>query len=162
MGREKERVRMYELRQAGDALKQMKGLKVFLGGSCGNSRKSQDWRHAFYNRFEQHDMTFITPLVDNFPDPDIDPAGHVRQVQWERAAMDACDVAIFWLGEGLSNQASRVEIGYVLGKDKTVFIGASEGFLGMEHLTSFSGLMLSVSVDGLMHRLQSFYLQDRS
>lgn len=146
----------YEVVYAGDSLANLKGMKVFLGGLC--KRTGRDWRADFYEFFENYDITFINPKIDHFPDPDIEPGAHARQVQWERDAIAACDVAIFWLGGGLSNQASRVEIGYALGKHKEVFIGSEDTFLGAEHLTAFSGLMLSRSLEGIMTRVQSHYL----
>lgn len=150
----------YEVVYAGESLVGMKGLKVFLGGLC--KRTGKDWRAQFYETFEQYDITFVNPKVENFPDPDVDPGAHARQVQWERDALAACDVAIFWLGSGLSNQASRVEIGYVLGKKKEVYIGSEDTFMGAEHLTAFSGLLLSKSLDGIKTRLQSYYVSQQS
>lgn len=125
--------------------------KVFLGGAG----KGRDWRLDFFHRFEQTNITFINPRRENFADPEMDPAAHARQVGWERKALDECDVAVFWLGEGLSNQAARVEIGYVLGTGKPVLVGAEDGFMGREHLTGFSGLVLSKSVEGLVNRFAS-------
>lgn len=150
----------YEVIHSGEPLTKAKGVKVYLGGSC--KRSGKDWRMDFYKRFENYNMTFINPRRDDFPDPDIDPGEHSRQVQWEREGLALCDVAIFWLGGGLSNQASRVEIGFVIGKNKEVYIGAEDGFLGMEHLTAFSGLLLSQSLDGVMARLQSYYVSQQS
>ena len=124
---------------------------VFLGGNC----RGRDWRLDFYHRFEQADVTFVTPKRDNFADPEMDPSAHARQVSWERKALDEADMAVFWLGEGLSNQAARVEMGYALGLDKPVLIGAEDGFMGLEHLTAFSGLVLTKSLDGLMNRFAS-------
>ena len=124
---------------------------VFLGGNC----RGRDWRLDFYHRFEQSDVTFINPRRDSFFDPDMQPSDHARQVEWEKESLDKCDVAIFWLGEGLSNQAARVEIGYALGAGKLTLIGSEEGFLGFEHLSAFSGLVLSKTLDGLMNRFAS-------
>lgn len=126
-------------------------LRVFLGGNC----RGRDWRLDFYRRFSSEDIIFITPKRDSFADPDMDPVSHANQVGWERQAIDRADVSLFWLGEGLSNQASRVEIGYALGKGCTTLVGAAEGFLGLEHLSAFSGMVLSSSVEGLMARLGS-------
>lgn len=128
---------------------------IFLGGSC----KGRDWRIEFFRRFEDYDVTFINPKVANFPNPEIAPGEHARLVAWERQALANCKVAIFWLGEGLSNQATRVEIGYALGQGKTVLIGAEDNFLGHEHLTAFSGLVISSSLEGLMNRFSSWYQQ---
>ncbi len=125
--------------------------RVFLGGSC----RGRDWRFDFFNRFEQTDVTFINPKREDFANPEMDPSSHARQVAWERQAIDFSDIVVFWLGEGLSNQASRVEIGYALGKGKSTLIGAEEGFLGLEHLSAFSGLVLSSSLEGLMNRFAS-------
>ena len=127
--------------------------RVFLGGSC----KGRDWRLDFFHRFEQAEVTFINPKREHFSDPEMDPAGHISQVSWDREAIDKAEIVIFWLGEGLSNQASRVEIGYAIGKGKTVLIGADDSFLGMEHLTAFSGLVVSSSLEGLMNRFSSLY-----
>ncbi|MFZ2619333.1 MAG: nucleoside 2-deoxyribosyltransferase domain-containing protein [Alphaproteobacteria bacterium] len=124
---------------------------VFLGGSC----RGRDWRLDFYQRFEKTPVTFINPRRDNFVDPELDPSAHARQVAWEREALTQCDIAVFWLGEGLTNQASRVEIGYALGMEKPTLVGADDGFLGLEHLSAFSGLVLSKSPDGLMNRFAS-------
>lgn len=131
---------------------------IFLGGSC----RGRDWRLDFLHRFEQSDVTFINPMKTNFPDPEMDPGEHAKQVTWERKMIDQADIAVFWLGEGLTNQAARVEIGYALGKGKAVLIGAEQGFMGMEHLTGFSGLVLSQSLDGLMNRFASLLTSFRS
>lgn len=124
---------------------------VYLGGNC----KGRDWRLDFFHRFEGADVTFINPRRESFANPEIDPVTHVNQVQWEREAVEKSDIVIFWLGEGLANQAARVEIGYALGQGKTVLIGAEDNFMGMEHLTAFSGLVLSSSLEGLMNRFAS-------
>ncbi|MDD9912465.1 MAG: nucleoside 2-deoxyribosyltransferase domain-containing protein [Alphaproteobacteria bacterium] len=124
---------------------------VYLGGNC----RGRDWRLDFYHRFEQSDVTFINPRRDQFVDPELDPSSHAHQVDWERQALDKCDLAVFWLGGGLANQAARVEIGYSLGLDKPTLIGAEDGFLGLEHLSAFSGLVLSKTMDGLMNRFAS-------
>ena len=124
---------------------------VFLGGNC----RGRDWRLDFLHRFEHTDVSFINPRRENFANPEMDPVTHANQVSWEREALDKSDVAVFWLGEGLANQASRVEIGYAIGKGQTVLIGAEDGFVGMEHLTAFSGLVLSSSIEGLMNRFAS-------
>lgn len=139
----------YAVIKADDVFKEsLPHPRVFLGGNC----RGRDWRLDFYHRFEQADVTFINPRRDAFVDPEYDPAAHARQVNWERKALEECDIAIFWLGEGLANQAARVEMGYVLGLGKSVLIGAEDGFLGLEHLTSFSGLILAKSPDALMNR----------
>ncbi len=123
---------------------------IFLGGHCGG----RDWRGEMFQRFEQSEVTFVNPRR-SFADPELDPARHAEQVAWDREAIEYADIVIFWLGEGLVNQAARVEIGFAIGKDKTVLIGADEKFLGLEHLTAFSGLVLSKSLEGLMNRLAS-------
>ena len=122
-----------------------------MGGSC----KGRDWRVDILRRFESMNVTFINPRRDNFADPEIDPGEHARQVLWERQAIDRSDIVLFWLGEGLPNQASRVEIGYAIGKGKEVIIGADDTFLGGEHLTAFSGIVMSSSLEGLMNRFSS-------
>ena len=124
---------------------------VFLGGQC----RGRDWRLDAYHRFERENVTFITPRRESFIDPEMDPAGHAKQVLWERQAIDAADVAMFWLGEGLSNQAGRVEIGYALGLKKPVLLGAQPGFMGVEHLVGFSGLVVASSLEGLLGRFAS-------
>jgi len=124
---------------------------VFLGGQV----KGRDWRHEFYMRFERMDVTFVSPKRDHFLDPEMDPSGHANQVAWEREALDAADIGVFWLGDGLSNQASRVEVGYLLGAKKPVLVGAEKGFMGIEHLVGFSGLVVASSVEGLMGRFGS-------
>jgi hypothetical protein len=124
---------------------------VFLGGLS----RGRDWRNEFYHRYERTDVTFINPKREFFVDPEADPTGHAKQVSWEREALDACDMGVFWLGEGLSNQAARVEIGYLLGLKKPVLLGAEAGFMGVEHLTGFSGLVVASSLDGLMSRFGS-------
>ncbi len=128
-----------------------KGPLVFLGGRC----KGRDWRLDFFHRFEQTDINFINPQRDQFVDPEFAPSEHVLQVSWERQALDEADICVFWLGEGLHNQAARVEIGYALATGKPVLLGAEEGFVGMEHLAGFSGMVLSKSIDGLMNRFAS-------
>ncbi|MCP5405809.1 MAG: nucleoside 2-deoxyribosyltransferase domain-containing protein [Pseudomonadaceae bacterium] len=143
---------MYVLIKADEPLnKPMPKPRVFLGGVC----KGREWRLEFFTRFEKSDVTFINPRRDNFIDPDIDPIGHATQVGWERQALDLADIGVFWLGEGLSNQASRVEIGYMLGAGKPVLLGAEKKFMGVEHLTGFSGLVATNSIDGLMNRFAS-------
>lgn len=124
---------------------------VFLGGNC----KGRDWRLDFVRRFDGADITFINPRRERFANPEIDMVAHVNQVLWDREAIEKSDIAVFWLGEGLANQASRVEIGFALGAGKAVLIGSEDGFVGMEHLTAFSGLVLSSSLEGLMNRLAS-------
>ena len=125
--------------------------RVYLGGQS----RGRDWRTDFYQRFERNAVTFINPRRDTFIDPEMDPAGHARQVGWERKALDFCDVGIFWLGEGLANQAARVEIGYLLGLQKQVLMGAQQGFMGGEHLVGFSGLVMAGNVEALMNRFAS-------
>ncbi|MFZ2587600.1 MAG: nucleoside 2-deoxyribosyltransferase domain-containing protein [Alphaproteobacteria bacterium] len=129
----------------------MPAPRVFLGGVC----RGREWRLDFFQRFEKSEVTFINPRRDTFIDPDLDPSGHATQVAWEREALDVADIGIFWLGEGLSNQASRVEIGYMLGAGKPVLLGAEKKFMGLEHLTGFSGLVATNSLDGLMNRFAS-------
>ena len=126
-------------------------IVIFLGG---NSR-GRDWRISFFHRFEKENVVFINPRRENYANPGQNPVEHAEQVMFERHALDASDVALFWLGEGLANQAARVEIGYALGARKDVIIGAEPGFLGLEHLSAFSGLILSSSVDGMMDRLDA-------
>jgi len=125
--------------------------RVFLGGTS----KGRDWRSMVLQRFESDDITFISPKRDPFVDPELDPVAHARQVEWERRALDECDIAVFWLGEGLNNQAARVEMGYALGAGKPTLIGADENFLGAEHLTAFGGLVVSSSIEGLIERFAS-------
>lgn len=134
-----------------------KSKVVFLGGNC----RGRDWRVEILHRFERDDVVFINPRREDFPHPESMPGEHAEQVSWERAAIDASEVCLFWLGEGLANQAARVEIGYALGREKAVLIGAEPGFLGLEHLSAFSGLVLSTSIDGLMDRLESI-LRERA
>ena len=130
---------------------------VFLGGNC----RGRDWRLDFYHRFEDTPVTFVNPKRDVFADPEMDPSAHAEQVTWEKNMLDQCHIAVYWLGEGLANQASRVEIGFIQGQGKPLVVGAEQGFLGMEHLTAFTGLVLSSSLDGLMNRtaslLQSYH-----
>jgi len=124
---------------------------VYLGG---NSR-GRDWRIEFLHRFENTDVVFINPRRDSYAHPEEMPNEHAEQVLWERQAIDKADIALFWLGEGLANQAARVEIGFAVGAGKYVIIGAEPGFLGLEHLSAFSGLILSTSVSGLMDRMDA-------
>ena len=124
---------------------------VYLGG---NSR-GRDWRVNFLHRFEQEDVVFINPRRENYANPGDSPNEHAKQVLFERHALDKSHIALFWLGEGLANQAARVEIGYALGASKDVIIGADNGFLGLEHLSAFSGLILSSSVEGMMDRMEA-------
>lgn len=143
---------MYVLIKADDSLeKVMPKPRVFMGGLV----KGRDWRGEFFARFDKSHVTFINPRREAFVDPDMDPVGHATQVAWERKALDMADVGVFWLGEGLSNQASRVEIGYLLGRGKPVLLGAEKQFMGLEHLTGFSGLVATNSLDGLMNRFAS-------
>lgn len=125
--------------------------RVYLGGQC----RGRDWRKDFYQRFEKSSLTFINPRRDVFIDPELDPVGHARQVSWEKQALDFCDVGVFWLGEGLANQAARVEIGYMLGLQKPTLLGAQEGFMGVEHLVGFSGLVVAGTLDALINRFSS-------
>ena len=136
-----------------EGLEEVKGAKpvVYLGG---NSR-GRDWRVDFLHRFEQEDVVFINPRRETYANPEEMPNEHAEQVLWERQALGVSDVALFWLGEGLANQAARVEIGFALGAGKEVIIGAEPGFLGLEHLSAFSGLVLSSSVQGLMDRMEA-------
>ncbi len=147
---------MYSLLRADEpmapvALAKLPQPRVYLGGQC----KGRDWRLEFYYRFERETLTFINPRRDSFVDPELDPAGHADQVSWERKALDYADWGVFWLGEGLSNQAARVEIGYLLGANKSVLMGAEKGFMGVEHLVGFSGLVVASSLDGLLNRFGS-------
>lgn len=124
---------------------------VYLGG---NSR-GRDWRVEFLHRFEDENVVFINPRREAYARPDEMPNEHAEQVLWERQALEKSDITLFWLGEGLANQAARVEIGLSLGAGKKVIIGAESGFLGLEHLSAFSGLVLSSSIVGLMDRLEA-------
>jgi hypothetical protein len=143
---------MYTLLKTDDPLTGKYPLpRVYLGGQC----RGRDWRLDFYQRFERADVTFINPRREPFIDPELEPAAHARQVTWERKALDMSDVGVFWLGEGLSNQATRVEIGYLLGAQKPVLLGAQTGFLGVEHLVSFSGLVVASTLEGLINRFAS-------
>ena len=143
---------MYSLIKPEDNLtlaRPSQGPKIYLGGQC----RGRDWRIDFFQRFEKSKpLTFITPRRESYVDPELDPAGHARMVAWERQALDVCAVGVFWLGEGLSNQAARVEIGYLLGLKKPVLMGAQPGFMGVEHLTGFSGLVLATTLEGLISR----------
>lgn len=142
----------YRLIQAGNNLKLAKGKVVFLGGAS----RGQDWRERFYKAFEDsNNITFISPFRTSYPNPEMDPKGHSDIVEWERTAIASSDITIFWLGAGLSNQAARVEIGYALGTGKTVIVGAEDSFLGLEHLSSFGGFVLSDSLDSIMTRLKA-------
>lgn len=143
---------MYTLIKAdGNLVGVLPSPRVYLGGQC----RGRDWRTEFFTRFERADVTFINPNRATFIDPELDPNGHAGQVAWERKALDLADIGVFWLGDGLANQATRVEIGYMLGAKKTVLLGAERGFLGVEHLTGFSGLVVAGSLDGLMNRFAS-------
>lgn len=125
--------------------------RIYLGGQC----RGRDWRNDFFQRFERTNVTFINPRRETFIDPEMDPSGHANQVLWERKALDFCDAGVFWLGEGLSNQAARVEIGYLLGLQKQVLMGAQPGFMGVEHLVGFSGLVVAGTLEALMTRFAS-------
>ncbi|MCA3244248.1 MAG: nucleoside 2-deoxyribosyltransferase domain-containing protein [Alphaproteobacteria bacterium] len=143
---------MYSLIKPDEPFKRKPGqLLIYLGGQC----RGRDWRLDAYTRFEKENLAFISPRRDSFIDPELDPAGHARQVAWEREAIEQANVCIFWLGEGLSNQAARVEIGYALGLKKPVLLGAQPGFMGVEHLTGFSGLVVASSLEGLLTRFAS-------
>lgn len=143
---------MYTLIKADDSLTgRMPTPRVYLGGQS----RGRDWRMEFFQRFSRMEITFINPRREPFIDPEMEPAAHARQVEWERKALDVADIGVFWLGEGLSNQAARVEIGYMIGAQKPVLLGAQQGFMGVEHLVSFSGLVVAPSLDGLMNRFAS-------
>jgi hypothetical protein len=142
----------YKLIRADDLLERPTPKpRVFMGGQV----RGRDWRNDFFQRFEKQDVTFVSPKRDTFVDPEFDPAGHAKQVEWERHAMDSCEIGVFWLGEGLSNQAARVEMGYILGQGKPLLVGAEKGFMGMEHLSAFGGLVLATTLEGLMGRFDS-------
>lgn len=142
----------YTLVAAGSSLQQnFPGTIVFLGGRC----RGRDWRPEVLHAFTDSHVTFINPLRSSYPDPEDQAEEHAAIVRWERDAIDRADVAVFWLGEGLSNQAARVEIGYALGRGKHVLVGSEEGFIGLEHLSSFAGVVFSSSVQGLVKRLES-------
>jgi nucleoside 2-deoxyribosyltransferase len=142
----------YRLIQAGNNLSLAKDKVVFLGGSS----RGNDWRETIYRSFNQDsDITFVSPFRTSYPNPEMNPKEHAEIVEWERQAIASCDIAIFWLGAGLSNQASRVEIGYALGTGKTVIVGAEDSFLGLEHLSAFGGFVLSDSLDSVMTRLKA-------
>jgi hypothetical protein len=143
---------MYALIKPDEPFNRRPGQKlVYLGGQC----RGRDWRLDVFTRFDQANVAFISPKRESFIDPEMDPAGHARQVAWEREALEQSDICLFWLGEGLSNQAARVEIGYALGLKKPVLLGAQPGFMGVEHLTGFSGLVVASSLDGLLARFGS-------
>lgn len=148
----------FRLIQAGNNLSLAKGKVVFLGGSS----RGNDWREKFYEEFKENsEITFVSPFRSQYPNPESDPKGHSEVVEWERTAIASCDIAIFWLGTNLSNQAARVEMGYALGTGKTVIVGAEDSFLGLEHLSSFGGIVLSDSLESMITRLSaeltSFY-----
>jgi len=143
---------MYTLIKADDSLTgKMPNPRVYMGGQS----RGRDWRLDFFQRFARMDVTFINPRREQFVDPQMEPGAHAQQVAWERKALDMSDIGVFWLGEGLSNQAARVEIGYLIGAQKPVLLGAQQGFMGIEHLVAFSGLVVATSVDGLMNRFAS-------
>lgn len=143
---------MYTLIKADDPLVgKMPTPRVYMGGQS----RGRDWRMEFFQRFARVDVTFINPRREPFIDPQMEPEAHAKQVAWERKALDLSDIGVFWLGEGLSNQAARVEIGYMLGAQKPVLLGAQEGFMGVEHLVSFSGLVVAGTLEGLMNRFAS-------
>jgi hypothetical protein len=150
---------MYKLIKAGETLTgKMAAPRVYMGGQS----RGRDWRIDFYKRFERADVTFINPRRETFIDPELEPIAHVKQVEWERKALDVSDLGIFWLGDGLSNQAARVEIGYMLGMQKPVLLGAQPGFLGIEHLVGFSGLVVASTLEGLMNRFASILMELQS
>lgn len=143
---------MYKLIKAGDSLTaKVPAPKVYMGGQS----RGRDWRLEFFQRFERADVTFINPRRDTFVDPEMEPVAHAKQVEWERKALDLSDIGVFWLGDGLSNQAARVEIGYLLGAQKPVLLGAQPGFMGIEHLVGFSGLVVAGTIEGLINRFAS-------
>lgn len=143
---------MYTLIKPDDSFTgKMPAPRVYLGGQS----RGRDWRMEFFQRFSRMDLTFINPRREPFIDPELEPAAHAKQVAWEREALDVADIGVFWLGEGLSNQAARVEIGYMLGAQKPVLLGAQPGFMGVEHLVCFSGLVVAPTLEGLMNRFAS-------
>lgn len=142
----------YRLIQAGNNLSLAKGKVVFLGGSS----RGNDWREQIYRSFnESDDITFISPFRTSYPNPETNPVEHADIVTWERNAIAASNIAVFWLGAGLSNQAARVEIGYALGSNRTVIVGAEDSFLGLEHLSAFGGFVLSDSLESIETRLRA-------
>lgn len=143
---------MYTLIKPDDSFTgKMPAPRIYLGGQS----RGRDWRMDFFQRFSRMELTFINPRREPFIDPELEPAAHAKQVAWERQALDVADIGVFWLGEGLSNQAARVEIGYMLGAQKPVLLGAQPGFMGVEHLVCFSGLVVAPSLEGLMNRFAS-------
>jgi Nucleoside 2-deoxyribosyltransferase like len=143
---------MYTLIKPDDSFTgKMPAPRIYLGGQS----RGRDWRMDFFQRFSRMDLTFINPRREPFIDPELEPAAHAKQVAWERQALDVADIGVFWLGEGLSNQAARVEIGYMLGAQKPVLLGAQTGFMGVEHLVCFSGLVVAPSLEGLLNRFAS-------
>ena len=141
----------YKLISAGDKFDFTKGSVVFLGGNCRGNK----WREECMRHYNDKGITLISPYRESFPNPETNAKAHAEVVAWERDAIQKADIAIFWLGSGLSNQASRVEIGYALGAGKTVLVGAEEDFLGVEHLSAFGGLVFANSLPSLLTRLDS-------
>ena len=142
--------------KAGESLDQaMPGPVVFLGGRT----RGRDWRPEALRLLQNYRLTFISPWRANYPNPEDDIPGHSAAVLWEKAAIDRADICLFWLSDALNNQASRVEIGYALGRGKQVLVGAEPGFFGAEHLTCFAGLVLSTSLPGLLSRLENLVIK---
>jgi len=142
----------YRLIQSGGNLSLVKGKVVFLGGSSRNN----DWREMFYQLFNENDeITFISPFRTSYPNPELEPQEHAKIVAWEREAIAISNIAVFWLGAGLSNQAARVEIGFATGTGKTVVVGAEDSFLGLEHLSAFGGFVLADSLEAIATRLKA-------
>lgn len=142
----------YRLIKADGNLSLAKGKIVFLGGAS----RGNDWRQLFYQMFnEKEDITFISPFRTSYPNPETNPEEHAKIVKWEREAIALSDIAVFWLGAGLSNQAARVEIGYALGTGKAIVVGAEDSFLGLEHLSAFGGFVLADSLESVATRLKA-------
>lgn len=124
---------------------------VFLGGT--SKRASSSWRDVFFTHLQGLPVQVIDPTPSAYPDPNHDPQEHYELVQWQRAAIQASSIAVFWLDEKLANQAARVEIGYAIALGKNVLIGAGPGFLGKKHLELFANQIIAETVTDLKDRL---------
>jgi hypothetical protein len=134
--------------------------RLYLGGNAGQGGSS--WRQEILLSLQSYPIQIIDPNPETFPNPTRDSDGHVELVQWQRAAIKASSIVVFWLDDRLANQASRVEAGYALGLGKIVFIGAGTRLLGRHHLALFSGGIIARSFDELKRLIIQYIQNERN
>lgn len=124
---------------------------IYLGGDV--RKIDSGWRETVKHSVKDRSLTLIDPTCETLPRPQWDPDGHAEYVRWERTAIEASNIILFWLGKDLQNQAARVEIGFAVGRGKIVRVGAAEGFRGADFITSYIGCPIAASVDELCEQL---------